>query len=183
MAFQKLLDEALKAIPLASIDDRLDSPSKLKRIKSRLKRSTIGQPEHKRKVPDVNVNLKRDKVPLSDSVLHEAEMEMDLPVSDTGENGGSGLDSGLETSPSAEMDLEVTDKDIPAQEGGAQGGDIAKTAQIVGQATGQLDGIVKQLMELSGYYPEQDDKKHKLTEISERLSEISMVLNRDFLNG
>lgn len=176
MPFREQLNEALKTIPLASIDNRLDSPSKMKRIKSRLKRSTVGEPESERLVPDVNVNLKRDKVPLSDSVIREAELDQQIKNPD---KAGGDLKMDIPTS-DGEMDLEVTDKDLPQEQ--PQGDALAKTAQIIGQANGQLDGIVKQLMKLSGYYTEQDPKKHKLTEISERLSEISMVLERDFMN-
>jgi hypothetical protein len=156
MQFDELLNEAVKAIPLAKIDKRLATKSKLTVIKPRLEH--MPPPPGVTNLPlDVNVNIHRDSVPLSDSI-QEAAPEIAPEI---------------EAAPEAS---EITDADLPIP-GLPSGGGY--TLEI---AKGQLDGILGKWMDIAGNYPE-GDQRHKFIEIGERLREISAVIQRDFLSG
>lgn len=163
MSFEKHLSEALKAVPMARLDKRLDSPSDMRVITS----DTEHAPPLDRPVTNpaqVYVNLQRH-TPVTNE---EMELPLDEPV--------EGDDMGI-----PEPDLDITDDDLPQPD---QKEEIPATPSgneyTLDMAKGQLDGIIEKWMDLSGNYPE-GEQRHKFIEIGERLREISGVIHRDFL--
>lgn len=171
MDFTERLDKAMKLVPLTKIDGRLDMPSELEPIES----DTEHMPplDHKISEPaQVNVNLTRARPMLSDSVIREDEFDLGGEEDIGGDEGGGALTAD---------DDEITDADIPSEPADdTPAGMPSGSEYTVEQAKGQLDGIIKQWMDLAGNYPE-GEQRHNFLEIGERLREISGVLNRDFI--
>lgn len=106
--------------------------------------------------------------------LTEDELEDEL------ENGSGPQDEALDAPDLGENDGNATEPQGEAPETTeplpVDGG------YTIQMAKNQLDGVIKQFPKLSVQFPE-GDKRHKFIEIEERLSEISAVLARDFING
>jgi hypothetical protein len=174
MQFDELLDEAVKAIPLAKIDKRLASKSKLTAVKSH--QDHMPPPPGVVSLPlDVNVNIRRDNVPLSDSIQEAAPMA-EIPEEEPE------AEAPEEEAPGAEAEEpEITDDDLPSLSGQEQiPGLPSGSNYTLEMAKGQLDGILGKWIDLAGNYPE-GDKRHQFIEIGERLREISAVLQRDYI--
>ena len=60
---------------------------------------------------------------------------------------------------------------------------IRESEYSIDQARGQLDGIIKQWMNLSSRFPAGSVEQDKFIEIGKRLTEISQVIQRDFIEG
>ena len=95
--------------------------------------------------------------------------------------GGGGDDLGGDEITDADLPQDGQQKQDPAA-GGEVPGLPSGNNYTIDQAKGQLDGIVKNWMDLAGNYPE-GEQRHNFIEIGERLREISAVLNRDFMNA
>lgn len=138
----------------------------------------------------------RQKTPLSDGVVREAlgpdksmqpDPAMEVPPLKKPAPAPAPKAPG---SPEAVVDPSELDPDAPESldgldvpESGTPGdvpGLPSGRGYTVDQAKGQLDGIIKQWMDLAGNYPE-GEERHKFLEIGERLREISAVINRDYI--
>jgi hypothetical protein len=58
---------------------------------------------------------------------------------------------------------------------------LAPSGYTLDNAKSQIDGILKKWMDLSGAYPE-GEQRERFLEIGERLEEISNTLERDFMH-
>lgn len=169
MGFTEDLDKSLTK--LTDIDSRLNMDSDLQPVASSLE---VCFPDPSKVVntpipPPVNVNLRRDKVPLSDSLIREQEIELEPDESTDPEMAGDEIDDIIGPAPDEELPGE---QDLPGTPGSAQ--------MSVQQLKGQLDGLLKNWMDIAGEYPE-GKKRHDWLEIGERLREISGVIQRDFV--
>lgn len=172
-SFGTRLNEAMELVPLTSMDPRLDQNSDIEPIKSNLKRSqqfhsTCGSPSS----PPVHTAIKGIREAVEAPAAPPQQQAPQAPPSD-----------------------EITQDDLPPlegeapQQGGGQdqgqqgGGGLPNGGDYTTQnAKEQIDGILKNWLDLAGQYPE-GDLRHNFLEIGERLREISGVLHRDFLGG
>jgi len=148
---EKILDKRLEIDNLEDLDPRLSSDTRMSKASSRLQRMEP-LPDQPVAVQQVNTNLQRDKVRLSDGIIREEE----------------------------EIDVSIKDPDQSKEAENYGGSTPGGSGYTLENAKNQLDGIVDKWMELAGYYPD-GEKRHDFLEIGERLREISGVLQRDFL--
>jgi len=175
ISFTKRLDEAVrKVVPLEKIDPRLKADSELVPAKTRLKVARVG-PRQKttRAVPQPVQNpLKRQPQYLSDSVLREDELDQALAALETPKAAPKPAPEG-EGAPTLAPEA-------GAEQSSGEAGISSGSKYTLQQAKGQLDGIVKQWMDLAGNLPE-GGERHKFLEIGERLRAISGAIQRDFI--
>lgn len=180
ISFTKRLDEAVrKVVPLEKIDPRLKADSELLPAKTRLKVARVGSRQKTtRSVPTPVQNpLKRQPQYLSDSFLREDELDQALAALET----PKAAPKPAAPKPAAPEGA----AQAPAPEAGAgqtsgEAGISSGSKYTLQQAKGQLDGIVKQWMDLAGNLPE-GGERHKFLEIGERLRAISGAIQRDFI--
>lgn len=174
MDFTKKLSDALKIVPVAEWDKRLDVKSDLKRVESSTEKGPRLDPVIATEPDDVYSNFGRKKTWVTEDVASDVEKELEtdenLPVDDVTEPVPEDEES---------EDEGILDSDIPERE--HIPGTPSGSGYTVKQAKGQLDGIIKQWLMMAGNYPE-GEQRHNFLEIGERLREISGVLQRDFLS-
>jgi hypothetical protein len=175
--FKNGLDRALHS--LEDIDPRLDVDSHLEQINAGQTRATVSNSIGQNLITmPVHTNLKaprniKESVDLTPDAIPDsagaAPPEENKPQLDLGGDGGE----------------EITDADLPPQGGQGQEpipGMPSGNNYTVDQAKGQLDGIIKNWMDMAGNYPE-GEQRHNFIELGERLREISAVINRDFMTN
>ena len=176
MLSEKRLNEALEVTPLAQLDSRLDQPgtSGIVPVSSRNKVAKIGgkgspSTMHIQNVPPVHSQLVRE--------AQEAPPPPPAPPAPQASPGQQGAQPGV--SPE-----EIQPEDLPQQQAPEEPptGMPSGSGYTIQGAKGQLDGILKNWMDLAGNFPE-GKKRHEFLEIGERLREISAVINRDFLGA
>jgi len=185
MTLEETLNDIMGRRKLEDEDGRLKCRSELKPVKAR-QEHMAPVPGAENKPLDVNVNLHRERVPLSDDVHVDqtviGEARDDKARDDEREDDLMPDDEDLMPD---DEDLMPDDEDLMPDEGGeAEGEKEDGTPQGSGydlkMAKGQLDGILEKWMDIAGTYPD-GSKRDEFMEIGERLREISGVLQRDFL--
>ena len=181
MDFHEALDSVLIGMPELPKDGLIPVKSNLEKAEPGKRVSQLPKPTRKL--------AWRAKAPLSDSVergINEAEGDLEKPQ-DNGLKKPSApeTDSPEEIIDPAELDSgeDLEGLDVPPGDESRDGtipGLPSGRGYNVQQAKGQLDGIIKQWMDMAGNYPE-GDKRHNFLEIGERLREISAVINRDYI--
>ena len=165
MKFKIKLSETIEVIPLAKLDKRLDSmKSELYPVEHNLK-SMPPVPAQFTKEPRT-VPGKKEKVYAHEDiedVLREYSSDK-LELNDT----------------DLEDDLEEADFDADEMESVQISDELPGTKYTVAHAKGAIDGMLGKWMEMVRDFPE-GKKRRDFLEIGERLSEISAVLERDFI--
>jgi hypothetical protein len=181
----KKLNKSFRVVPLTSIDNRLDSESDLKPIKSRLKVSKVRGGIHETmEKPMTGAEAHKPMTgPDVDGIASKMDTDMSMPdtpdesMPDTPDmsNDDIGLDDELPMDGDGDGDGGANSD----EHGGATPSDGSYSTE---QAYQQLNGILNNWMDLSGKYPE-GEERHKFLEIGERLREIAGVIKRDYIDS
>ena len=189
MNFEKELKDALRITQLEKVDKRLDMPSELSPVTSNTKHmpklNQIITPE-----PGLpNTNFQKQQVYLreaNEDELRRRPREEEEDIDSMLEKGEEEFEDDGGLGPTEEEgalpDEDITDADLPEPEEQEVPGLPSGSKYTLQQAKGQLDGVIRQWMDLSGNYPE-GDKRHNFLEIGERLREITAVIQRDYLEA
>ena len=189
MNFEKELKDALRITQLEKVDKRLDMPSELSPVTSNTKHmpklNQIITPE-----PGLpNTNFQKQQVYLreaNEDELRRRPREDEEDIDSMLEKGEEEFEDDGGLGPTEEEgalpDEDITDADLPEPEEQEVPGLPSGSKYTLQQAKGQLDGVIRQWMDLSGNYPE-GDKRHNFLEIGERLREITAVIQRDYLEA
>lgn len=173
--FKNGLDRALHS--LEDEDPRLAVDSHLEQINANQTRATVCNSIGQSLITmPVHTNLKAPR-----NIRESLDMTPDAIPDAAGAGAPEGDKPDLDLSGDGGGE-EVTDADLPPQ-GGQEPvpGMPSGNNYTIDQAKGQLDGIIKNWMDMAGNYPE-GEQRHNFIEIGERLREISAVINRDFMN-
>ena len=141
-------------IQIGKIDPRLKTKSRLKTINHGLVKSPPPPGVNNYPPPPPNVNLKREKVPLSDAI-----------------------DQAYQQKPPQSPSPQPQPQPQPPQSPQPQ-----PKQYTVEKAHKAIEGIISKWMQLAGQWPE-GKQRHNFMEIGERLREIAGVLQRDFMSS
>ena len=166
MKFKIKLSEAIEVIPLAKLDKRLDQPSKIYPVEHNLET-----------MPPVPAQFTKEPRPVpgkKEKVYAHEDIEDVLREYSSDKLDDMSDDTRLED------DLEEADFDIDEMKSEQVSDELPGSKYTVAHAKGALDGMLSKWMELVREFPE-GRKRRDFLEIGERLSEITAVLDRDFI--